>query len=151
MCFLIKQCPEDANKPLTCPFLVLSLTGSFRNHTVYNRQPCHSLSQAWCRHGPADHQPPALSQIRVEESPLPLPGDALLGLPTEGREIFQKMAKLPSSQLTSVPNLLYILSQNGCTCCLLPTTVPKPLPGASSLGFSLAGLCASKSHQKELG
>lgn len=70
MCFLTKQSPE-ANKPPTCPSLVWSLTGSFRNHTVSYSQPCHSPSQAWCRHGPSDHQPPALSQIRVEESLLP--------------------------------------------------------------------------------
>lgn len=60
MCFLIKQCPEDTNKPPNCPFLVSFLTGSFRNHIVYDWQPCHSPSQAWCRYGPADHQPPVL-------------------------------------------------------------------------------------------
>lgn len=66
-----KTVPRRCKQAPTCPFLVLSLTGSFRNHTAYNCQPWHSPSQTSCRHGPAHHQPPALSQIRVEESSLP--------------------------------------------------------------------------------
>lgn len=56
---------------------------------------------------------PAFSQTGVEDSPLPTTGNWFLGLVTGGREIFSKMAKLPSPRVTSVPNPLYVLPQDG--------------------------------------
>lgn len=150
MCLLIKQCPEDANKPPTCPFLVSSLTGSFRNHTAYKCQPCHRPSQTLCRHGPADHQPPALGQIRLKESSLPTTRRCFVRVTYWRESYFSRRwqncphlrSRLCQISFTSFPRMAActVYSWQGWT------TTRSLLEG-----FSLAGLCASKSHQKELG